>query len=75
MATEADPGAILNQKFVLLEQRIAQLELQLQNSSKELLSLAPNGIAPATQNPASTTTERPGDNGVSLATSLPSHKN
>lgn len=51
MATDHDPGATLNQKFELLEQRIAQLEQLLkqqapQNPSSQPDSIQTNGTKP-----------------------------
>lgn len=75
MDTKADLGATLNQKFLLLEQRIGQLELELANEkSKGRPPLEANGIGHSIKVLSPAPIEELDGNDVSSATGPP-HRN
>ena len=75
MDAKADLGATLNQKFLLLEQRIGQLELELEiEKSKGRPFLETKGIGHPTKVLSPVPFEERDENDVSSATGPP-HRN
>ena len=75
MDTKADLGATLNQKFLLLEQRIGQLEIELEiEKSKGRPPLEAKGIGHSTKVLSPAPIEERDGNDVSSITGPPTQK-